>query len=83
MFCNFYLMKSHKIANNSKTAKAREKISIVLESLKFYEFFLMEDMYVRLNLKTIQFNKQNKRQISVGNQAILLVKQPHCFEEMS
>jgi len=25
MFCNFYLMKSHKIANNSATTKAREK----------------------------------------------------------
>jgi hypothetical protein len=24
MFCNFYLMKNHKIANNSTTTKARE-----------------------------------------------------------
>jgi hypothetical protein len=25
MFCNFYLVKSHKIANNSATTEAREK----------------------------------------------------------
>jgi hypothetical protein len=34
-FCNFYLVKSHKIANNSATAEAREKISTDLESLEF------------------------------------------------
>jgi hypothetical protein len=27
MFCNFYLVQNHKIANNSATSKAREKIS--------------------------------------------------------
>jgi hypothetical protein len=27
MFCNFYLVKHHKIANNSATSEAREKIS--------------------------------------------------------
>ncbi len=35
MLCNFYLVKNHKIAKNSTTTKAREKISIDLESLKF------------------------------------------------
>ncbi len=38
MFCNIYLVKSHKIANNSATTEAREKISTVLESVEFYNF---------------------------------------------
>jgi hypothetical protein len=35
MFCNFYLAKNHKIANNSATTEAKEKISTYLESLEF------------------------------------------------
>jgi hypothetical protein len=35
MFYNFYLVKNHKIAKNSTTTKAREKISTFLESLEF------------------------------------------------
>jgi hypothetical protein len=35
LFCNFYLVKNHKIANNSATTEAREKISTYLESLEF------------------------------------------------
>jgi hypothetical protein len=35
MFCNFYLARSHKIANNAATGEAREKISTDLESLEF------------------------------------------------
>ena len=35
MFCDFYLVKSHKIANNSATTAAREKISKDLESVEF------------------------------------------------
>jgi hypothetical protein len=35
MCSNFYLVKSHKIANNSLTTQAREKISTDLESLEF------------------------------------------------
>jgi hypothetical protein len=31
----FYLVKNHKIANNSATTEAREKISTDLESLEF------------------------------------------------
>jgi hypothetical protein len=39
MFCNFYLMKNHKIARNS-TAKAKEKINTDLESLEFKKFLM-------------------------------------------
>jgi hypothetical protein len=35
MFCNFYVVKNHKIVNNAATAEAREKISTYLESLEF------------------------------------------------
>jgi hypothetical protein len=51
MFCNFYLVKTYKIAKNSTTTKAREKISTDLESLEFQKFL----MYGGLNLKTIKF----------------------------
>jgi hypothetical protein len=42
MFCNFYLVKNHKIANNSTTTKAREKIRTDLESfeLNFFDVCL-------------------------------------------
>jgi hypothetical protein len=36
MFCNLYLVKNYKIAKNSKTTKAIEKISADLESLEFF-----------------------------------------------
>jgi hypothetical protein len=36
MFCNFYLVKNHKIANNSATTAATEKITTYLESLEFF-----------------------------------------------
>jgi len=39
MFCNFYLVKNHKIAKNVTTTKAREKIITDLESLKILEIF--------------------------------------------
>jgi hypothetical protein len=35
MFCNFYFVKSHKIANDLATTEAVEKISTDLESLGF------------------------------------------------
>jgi hypothetical protein len=35
LFCNFYLVKNQKIADNSATTEAREKISTYLESLEF------------------------------------------------
>jgi hypothetical protein len=45
VFCNFNLLKSHKIADNSATTEAREKVSTDLESLEFLK-------YVPLNLDT-------------------------------
>ncbi len=33
MFCNFYLVKNHKVGNNSETNDAREKVSADLKSL--------------------------------------------------
>jgi hypothetical protein len=39
MFCSFYLVKYHKIANNSTMTKATEKMSTYLEFLEFYKFF--------------------------------------------
>jgi hypothetical protein len=38
MFCNFYLVKSHKIANNSPTTEARERISTYFESFELKNF---------------------------------------------
>jgi hypothetical protein len=38
MFCNFYLVKSHKVVNNSATIEAREKINTDLKSLEFQKF---------------------------------------------
>jgi hypothetical protein len=35
MFCNFYIVKNHKMAKNSTTANARQKISTDIESLDF------------------------------------------------
>ena len=35
MFCNFHLVKNHKIANNLAATEAKEKISMYLESLEF------------------------------------------------
>jgi hypothetical protein len=35
MFCDFYYVKNHKIANCSGNTEAREKISTYLESLEF------------------------------------------------
>ncbi len=39
MFSNFYSVKNHKIANNSTTTKAIEKISTDFESLELWIFF--------------------------------------------
>jgi hypothetical protein len=39
MFYNFYLVHSHKIANNSATTEARTIISIDLELVEFLGFF--------------------------------------------
>ncbi len=39
MFCNFYRVKNHKIAKNSTTTKARDKISTDFEILRITEKF--------------------------------------------
>ncbi len=39
MSCNFYIVKSSKLANNSDTTEAREKLSTDLESLEFEKCF--------------------------------------------
>ena len=39
MFCNFYLVKNHRIANHSASAEAGEKVSTYLESLEFKKCF--------------------------------------------
>ncbi len=52
MFQKFYLVKHHKVAKNSTTTKAREKIGTDLESLEFGIFFV----YIGLNLKSIKFS---------------------------
>jgi hypothetical protein len=49
MFCNFYLVKNHKNANNSVTTEAREKINTYFESIEI--FWCMFDV----NLKAIEF----------------------------
>jgi hypothetical protein len=51
MFHNFYFVKNHKIANNSATTEATEKISAYSESLEFYNFL----MCVGLKPTTIKF----------------------------
>ncbi len=44
MFCRFYLVKNHKIAYNSATTDAIEKIRTDLESLEFYKFYKFCDV---------------------------------------
>jgi hypothetical protein len=39
IFYNFYFLMNHKIADNSTTSKATEKISADLESIEFKKFF--------------------------------------------
>jgi hypothetical protein len=40
MFCDFNLVKNHKIDNNTATTEAREKISTDLESSEFKTFLM-------------------------------------------
>jgi hypothetical protein len=53
MFCNFYLVKNHKFANNSETTEAREKISTYLESLEFFDIGLTEFINNHILLKKV------------------------------
>ncbi len=79
MFCNFYLVKNHKIANNSATTEAREKISTDLESLEFQKFF-------DIGLTIFQNNQILHNKIShifhLTNQAIQCAKEPHFHLEL-
>ncbi len=60
MFCNFYLVKNHKIAKkNSTTIKASTKISTYLESLEFYNFFGV--CLTKFKSNQILFNKISHR----------------------
>ncbi len=52
MFCNFYLVKNHKIAKNSTTTEAKEEIGTDLKNLWNFRKILMQ---VQLNLKIIKF----------------------------
>jgi hypothetical protein len=68
------LVKNHKVANNSATTKAREKISTYLESVEFYKFF--DACLTKFKSNLILLNKIT--QISSYIQAIEWVKEPHC-----
>jgi hypothetical protein len=65
-FCNFYLVKNHKILKNSITTKARRKINTDLESLEFYKNF---DVFLA-KFKNNQILLNKIRQIYIDNQAI-------------
>jgi hypothetical protein len=57
MFYNIYFAKNHKIAKNSTTVKAREKISADLESLEFYKKL---DVCLTIFLNNKIFNNKNR-----------------------
>jgi len=67
MFCNFYLVKNHKIANNLAATEAREKISTYLEYLEFEKFFVVVGLTKFENFKIFLHTMP---QISSGNYAI-------------
>jgi hypothetical protein len=55
MFCNFYLVKNHNIANNSTNTKAREKISPAIESLEFYDTCLTQFKHDQILIKSATY----------------------------
>ncbi len=57
VFFNFYFAKNHKIAKNSTTIKAREKISADLESLEFYKKLVV---CLTIFLNNQIFNNKNR-----------------------
>jgi hypothetical protein len=71
MSCNFYLLKNHKIANNSTNAKSRVKIIKDSESLEFFKLF--GGCSTKFKNNQILLNKMNHRFL-VTNQAIYCVK---------
>jgi hypothetical protein len=62
MFCNFYLLKSHKIANNLATTEAWEKISTYTESLEIFVVCL-----TKFENYQILFNKISHRFLVTAN----------------
>ncbi len=66
-------MKNHKIANNSTTAKAREKISTDLEFLEIKKKFDM--CLTKFKTYPILLNKSHI--FFTDNQVIYWVKDPH------
>ncbi len=54
MYCNFYLVKNHKIANDSATTEAREKMYTDLESVEFFDVCL-----IKLKTNQILLNKMS------------------------
>ncbi len=59
MFCNFYLVENHKIANNSVITEAREKTSTYLESWEFKKFFDVH--WAKLKSNQILLDKNSHR----------------------
>jgi hypothetical protein len=62
MFCNFYLVKNHKIANDIATPKVRDNISTHLESLEFFDVRLtkFENYQILLNKFSHRFQVTTK-----------------------
>ncbi len=52
MSCYFWLVKIHKIANDSAATEVRKNVWTDLDLLEFYEHF---EVYFLLNLETIKF----------------------------
>jgi hypothetical protein len=78
MFCNFYLVKNHKIANNSTTNKARLKISTYLESLEFQK--CIEVYLTKFKNNQGLHNKISQRFLLTTKLFIYWVKEPNSFD---
>jgi hypothetical protein len=68
-FCNFCLVKNHKIANGSTTTKAREKIRTDLESSNYRNFYVH---LTKFKNYPILLNKIGHRFLT-DNQAIYII----------
>ncbi len=73
MFCNFYVVKNHKIVNNSATTETREKVITYLESLQFKKLF--ENNPILLNKISHRFVVTTKLYL-VGERAPLSLPLP-------
>jgi len=74
-FCNFYLAKNPKIAQDSATTEAGEKICTVMKSVKFQKFFDM--CLTNFENYQILLNKINHRFIVTTKLFINRVKETH------